>query len=72
MYQSDDPEDQAGDGYCPPCYEQKVAIAKAVDAKLGPPRPQKPKPELPYREQVVGGILVRTYTDSATERALGR
>ena len=72
MYESTSPEDISGDGYCHPCFETKVAAAKSVDAKIGPPRPQHVKPELPYRENVVGGVLVRTYTDPATELSLGR
>lgn len=68
---SSDSCDIAGDGWCAPCYEEKVAIAKAVDTKLGPPRPQPAKPPLPYTEQVIGGILVRTYRDAETQRILG-
>ena len=71
-YESDDLSDIAGDGYCPPCYEQKVAIAKAIDAKLGRLKPLPPKPPLPYTESISGGILVRTYRDAETQRILGR
>ena len=61
MFPSDNPDDIAGDGYCPPCYEVKVAIAKAIDERLGPARSERSRPPLPYTERVVDGIVIKNY-----------
>ena len=49
-YESSDPSDIAGDGFCAQCLEQKKAIAAEIDAKFAnrPPQPRRPSfDELP-------------------------
>ena len=71
-YESSDPSDLAGDGWCPPCKEQKALIAEQIDAKMKRWPEVKPQEPLDYYESMSGGVLVRTYTDKKTKAILGK
>ena len=59
-FDSENEVDLDGDGLCVPCFEEKKVIAAQIDAKISSSQ-NIAKPELPYTERVIGGILVRTY-----------
>ncbi len=72
-YESTDLSDLAGDGYCPPCKEEKTLIAQSIDAKLGK-IPSKSKPPVDYdiSKSIQNGIEITIYRDKMTSRILGK